>query len=81
MAETHIVSSDTMIAPDCTGGHRGRTREAALVYRDMQCLNIMVKRPKSQDDDGKGKCEDEWHGLLIDLDWAGRAGVVKYPPM
>ena len=57
---------------------------ARLVYGDMRRPNIMVvKKPKCQnDDDGEDSDSDldEWRGLLIDFDWSGRVGVVKYPP-
>jgi hypothetical protein len=50
--------------------------DAGLVYGDMRRPNIMVvKRPRSRDDDNEELC-----GLLVDFDWAGRVGVVKYPP-
>jgi hypothetical protein len=56
-----------------------KLHDAQLVYGDMRRPNIMVvKTPRSRDDDGEG--EDEWRGLLIDFDWSGRVGVVKYPP-
>ena len=65
----------------------GKLHDAQLVYGDMRRPNIMVvKRPKSRDVDGegeeKGELEDEveWRGLLIDFDWSGPVGVVKYPP-
>jgi hypothetical protein len=59
----------------------GKLHDAQLVYGDMRRPNIMVvKKPKSRDDDGEGEDEDEWRGLLIDFDWSGRVGVVKYPP-
>ena len=59
----------------------GKLHDAQLVYGDMRRPNIMVvKRPKCRDDDGEGEDEDEWRGLLIDFDWSGRVGVVKYPP-
>ena len=60
-----------------------KLHDEQLVYGDMRRPNIMVvKRPKSRDDDVDGEVENEneWRGLLIDFDWSGRVGVVKYPP-
>jgi hypothetical protein len=57
--------------------------EAQLVYGDMRRPNIMVvKKPKSRDNDSEGEeeGEGEWRGLLVDFDWSGEVGVVKYPP-
>jgi hypothetical protein len=59
----------------------GKLHNAQLVYGDIWRPNIMVvKRPKSRDDDGEGDDEDERRGLLIDFDWSGRVGMAKYPP-
>lgn len=50
----------------------GTLHELQLVYGDMRRPNIIVLR----DNGGNG----EWRGLLVDFDWSGRVGVVKYPP-
>jgi hypothetical protein len=57
--------------------------DTQLVYGDMRRPNIMVvKKPKSRDNDSEGEeeGEGEWRGLLVDFDWSGEVGVVKYPP-
>jgi hypothetical protein len=59
----------------------GKLHDAQLVYGDMRRPNIMVvKTPKSRDDDSEGEDVEEWRGLLVDFDWSGQVGVVKYPP-
>ena len=44
-----------------------------LVFGDIQCPNVMVYKPQ-------GNSDKEWHGQLVDFDWAGTVGEVKYPP-
>ncbi len=60
----------------------GKLHGAMLVYGDMRRPNIMVvKKSKCRNDDSDSDSDlDEWRGLLIDFDWSGRVGVVKYPP-
>jgi hypothetical protein len=65
-------------------GALGKLHDAQLVYGDMRRPNIMVvKKSKCRNDDENSDSdsdEDGWRGLLIDFDWSGRVGVVKYPP-
>jgi hypothetical protein len=59
----------------------GILHDAKLVYGDMRRPNIMVvKKPESRGDDGEKEDSGEWRGLLVDFDWSGQVGVVKYPP-
>jgi hypothetical protein len=40
----------------------------------------LVKIPKSQDGDSEDEDVEEWRGHLVDFDWSGHVGIVKYPP-
>ncbi|KAK7437510.1 hypothetical protein VKT23_018582 [Stygiomarasmius scandens] len=41
-----------------------------IVHGDLRLQNIMVRKDAD---------ENEWHALVIDFEWAGRDGVVRYP--
>jgi hypothetical protein len=59
----------------------GRLHDAQFAYGDLRRPNIMVmKKPKSRDDVSEDEDVEEWRGLLVDFDWSGQVGVVKYPP-
>jgi RIO-like serine/threonine protein kinase len=51
-----------------------KLHDAGLVFGDLRRPNVMVYKPQGKDD-------EEWRGLLVDFDWAGPVGEVKYPPM
>lgn len=51
-----------------------KLHEAELVHGDIRCFKIMVVK-------SRGKGEEEWHGLLVDFNWAGPVGEATYPPM
>jgi hypothetical protein len=51
-----------------------KLHEAELVHGDIRRFNIMVVK-------SRGKCEEEWRGLLMDYDWVGPVGEAAYPPM
>jgi len=62
-------------------GALGKLHDAQLVYGDVRRPNIMlVKTPKSRNDDSEDEDVEEWRGLLVDFDWSGHVGEVKYPP-
>ena len=58
-----------------------KLHEAGLVFGDMRRPNIMLVQSRDAYDREEGVwVEGDWHGQLIDFNWSGPVGKVRYPP-
>ncbi|KAI0321154.1 hypothetical protein OF83DRAFT_1051705 [Amylostereum chailletii] len=52
---------------------------SGMVFGDLRLLNVMVINSDQNIEDGHSVDRDKLRGLLIDFDWAGKAGEAMYP--
>lgn len=72
----HELANRKDVPPDIIQAVRAavqRLHDSDFVFGDLRPPNVVVRRVAQEDG------STQWHGSLVDFDWAGKAGEAKYP--